>query len=99
MIRVVNQTNQQLTDVSVFSFKSNGSDVEKRYGSVPPGAATGYQSHQRVLNFPLFKMTIEGHGVFESREPRCGVGLADLADGKYTLLISEEWYHVSIIPD
>ena len=87
MIRVVNQTNQQLTDVSVFSFKSDGADVERKYGSIAPGALSGYISHQQAFNEPLFKFTIAGYGVTEVRELRCGNGLMSLSDGKYALII------------
>ena len=91
LIRVVNQTDKTLTDVSVFSLKSDGiTDVEKKYGSVSPGSATDYRSHQLAISFPLCKFTIEGYGTTELREARCGAGMVELSSGKYTILVQGE---------
>jgi hypothetical protein len=88
LIRVLNQSDKQLNDVSVFSRTfDRTTEVEKNYGSVSSGSFTSYQTHKIAYNYPLFKLIMQDYGSFEAREIRCGVGLAELEPGKYSLLI------------
>jgi hypothetical protein len=86
-IRVQNQTDQKVSNTSIFSFSADlQSEREERYGSIPPGKITSYRQYQFVYNIPVLKSEMEGYGAFEVM-PRCGNGLSTLADGKYSLII------------
>jgi hypothetical protein len=86
-IRVVNQIDQKLTDISVFSASSDQMAEEERwYGSVAPGTASLYQQHQKVDAVPLVEFTVENIGLFEVRGVRCPSGF--LEPGRYSLVIS-----------
>ena len=86
-IRVVNQIDQELKEVSVFSASADQMiDEEKRYGSVAPGSASLYQQHQKVVTVPLVEFTVENIGVFEIKEVRCPSGF--LEPGRYSLVIA-----------
>jgi hypothetical protein len=90
LIRVQNQTGQQLSDISIFSVSANTqSEREEKYGSVFPGMSSPYRQYEIVYNLPLFKSFLEGYGAFEVMSV-CGTGLSHLEDGKYSLIIKME---------
>ena len=87
MIRVVNQSEKQVTDVHVISFRYDGADVDKNYGSVLPGSASSYYQHEIAWNVPLLRFTMEGTGSVDATMARCGNGLQNLPAGNYSIII------------
>ena len=89
MIRVVNQSGKQVSDIHVFSFRYGGADVEKNYGAVSPGSATEYRQHEVAWNVPLLRFTMEGIGTVDATMAQCGNDLQNLSVGNYSIIISD----------
>ncbi|HET6994786.1 MAG TPA: hypothetical protein VFI06_07380 [Chitinophagaceae bacterium] len=96
-IRVQNKSSKPVADLTVFSWSSEGTNqIEVGYGSVLAENTTQYRRHEITYNYPLLKFTMQGLPPVDLRDIRCGNGLFEIKEGRYTYVITEENSNVSV---
>jgi hypothetical protein len=88
-IRIDNQTSARLEDFTLEPVgSSSGHDRRLNYNDIDARSVTGYRSHSNFSNIFLYEFLMPGYGIVRM-EMRCLVGMNDLPDGKYSIVIIE----------